>query len=404
MSKPTLIIFTEGHPDVDTGFIAPELNVISNYFGQIFVYPLRWENKPADLKFPVNVFFRSELAYYIKSISSIQKKMLGVRSQLFWKSVLKVKPSKCKSLLNTCGYITALRNWINKIDFDKSNTIFYSYWLTAPTLALSCMKENGEISCLVSRAHGFDLYNERGDYIINFFKPYIFKETNRLYCISENGRQYLANKYGDYCDKYTVSRLGTINRFNISTVNSDSFEIVSCSSLSRVKRIELLIGGLESFQNKFPSVKIKWEHIGGGPLQDSLYTLAEQKLQPRTFHFKGILAVSEIFDLYATKPFNCLINVSESEGLPVSIMEAQSFGIPVIATGVGGTPEIVNDENGFLLPVDPTPDEIAAAIYNVVINKEKWAKKRALSRKNWEQNFDAEKNYNAFAVDLLSLI
>jgi len=399
-----LIIFTEGHPDVDTGFIAPELNVISKYFGQIVVYPLRWENKPTDFNFPVNVFFRSELAYHVKSISSINKKILGICAQLFWRSVLKVKPSKARSLLNTCGYITALRKWINKIDFEKSNTIFYSYWVTAPTLALSCMKENGEISCLVSRAHGFDLYNERGDYIINFFKPYIFKEINRLYCISENGRQYLANKYSDYVNKYTVNRLGTINSFNISTVNSDSYEIVSCSSLSRVKRIELLIAGLERFQNKFPSVRIKWEHIGDGLLRDSLYTLAEQKLQPQTFHFTGTLAVSEIFDLYAKRSFSCLINVSESEGLPVSIMEAQSFGIPVIATGVGGTPEIVNDENGFLLPVNPTPDEIGAAIYDVVINKDKWAKKRSLSRKNWENNFDAEKNYNAFAVDLLSLI
>ncbi|NCO54621.1 MAG: glycosyltransferase, partial [Bacteroidetes bacterium] len=43
------------------------------------------------------------------------------------------------------------------------------------------------------------------------------------------------------------------------------------------------------------------------------------------------------------------INVSESEGIPVSIMEALSAGIPVIATNVGGTNEIVNNDVGFLI-------------------------------------------------------
>ena len=47
------------------------------------------------------------------------------------------------------------------------------------------------------------------------------------------------------------------------------------------------------------------------------------------------------------------MNVSESEGIPVSIMEASSFGIPVIATNVGGVGEIVeNGYNGLLLNKD----------------------------------------------------
>lgn len=41
--------------------------------------------------------------------------------------------------------------------------------------------------------------------------------------------------------------------------------------------------------------------------------------------------------------------MSDSEGIPVSIMEAMSFGIPVIARNVGGMSEIVNEENGLLL-------------------------------------------------------
>lgn len=399
-----MIIFTEGHPDIDTGFIAPELNVIYNHFRQIIVYPVRWDNKPNNFKFPVNVFFRSELAYYVKSISSVKKKIAGLCSPLFWISILKIKPSKCRSLLNSCGYIKILAEWIMKLEFDSSGTIFYSYWLLAPALALSSLKKRKNILYLVSRAHGIDLYNERGDYILNFFKPYIFQNLNKLYCVSEYGMEYLSKKYKNYSDKFTVSRLGTFNQVKISPIISDSLEIVSCSFLAPVKRIELLILGIEDFQKKSPSIQIKWIHIGGGQMLDSLKNLAGQKLKKGSFHFVGALSGVEIFDLYATENFLCLVNVSESEGLPVSIMEAQSFGIPVIATAVGGTPEIVNEENGFLLPADPTPDEIASAIHDVVINKEKWEKKRVLSRKNWEEKFDAEKNYLAFSHELLSIM
>lgn len=48
--------------------------------------------------------------------------------------------------------------------------------------------------------------------------------------------------------------------------------------------------------------------------------------------------------------------MSDSEGIPVSIMEAMSFGIPVIARNVGGMSEIVNEENGLLLENDDAED------------------------------------------------
>jgi glycosyltransferase involved in cell wall biosynthesis len=404
VNKPVLIIFTEGHPDVDTVFIAPELKIIHNSFEQIFVYPTRWENSTTDFDFPSNVIFSSGLSDYIKSQSSFKKKKAGVCSWLFWSSIFKTRPSKYKSLLNTCGHAKILAGWISKLQFDKYRTIFYSYWLLAPALALSNLKKSNRIQFLVSRAHGIDLYDERGDYTLNLFKPYIFQNLNKLYCVSEYGMKYLSKKFIKYSDKFAISRLGTLNRLKIPDVISDTFEIISCSFLAPVKRIELLILGLEKFQSKYPSVQIKWTHIGGGKLFDTYYELALQKLKTGTFYFTGTLTGSEIWSLYSTRKFACLVNVSESEGLPVSIMEAQSFCIPVIASAVGGTPEIVNDANGFLLSVNPTPDEITGAIYDVFINKEKWEKKRKFSRINWEENFNAEENYNAFAIELLSLV
>lgn len=118
----------------------------------------------------------------------------------------------------------------------------------------------------------------------------------------------------------------------------------------------------------------------------------------------GQLAPPEIFNFYKSMPVDLFLTVSANEGIPVSIMEAQSFGIPVIATAVGGIPEIVNNINGLLLSANPSPLEIAEAIFKAFSEKEIWGKKRMYSRRNWEENYNAEKNYNAFAAELLSLV
>ena len=73
----------------------------------------------------------------------------------------------------------------------------------------------------------------------------------------------------------------------------------------------------------------------------------------------GAFSNREVFDFYKSHPVDFLINVSNNEGIPVSIMEAHSFSIPVVATNVGGTSEIVNEENGILLPADPDTGELA---------------------------------------------
>ena len=98
------------------------------------------------------------------------------------------------------------------------------------------------------------------------------------------------------------------------------------------------------------------------------------------------------------------INVSSSEGVPVSFMEAMSCGIPVIATNVGGSSEIVNIDNGYLLSSNPLPAEVAEAISTFYhLNLEEKNKKRLAAYNTWEENYNAKKNYTQFAEEILSL-
>ena len=96
--------------------------------------------------------------------------------------------------------------------------------------------------------------------------------------------------------------------------------------------------------------------------------------------------------------------MSESEGIPVSIMEALSFGIPCIATDVGGTREIVvSGNNGWLLGEDYAVEAVAEIIRNYyTFTAEKTAQLRNNARLFWEQKYDADINYRKFIKELLS--
>ncbi len=57
----------------------------------------------------------------------------------------------------------------------------------------------------------------------------------------------------------------------------------------------------------------------------------------------------KILDVYEQFDVDFFINLSDSEWIPVTIMEAMPMGIPVIDRNVGGISEIVNKSNGLLL-------------------------------------------------------
>jgi glycosyltransferase involved in cell wall biosynthesis len=202
-----------------------------------------------------------------------------------------------------------------------------------------------------------------------------------------------------------VSYLGSLGFGSATKKESSEIQIVSCSAIIGLKRINLIIEALSLCES---SRKIKWTHFGNGPLFHEVELLSKLKLGTKSnieFQLMGYLANDAILEFYSKNKIDWFINVSTTEGLPFSIIEACSAGIPSLATEVGGTSEIViHEENGFLLPADLNAEDLKSAFELAFsMTKPEWALFSKGAYETWYQKFRAESNFPEFINDFSSI-
>lgn len=284
---------------------------------------------------------------------------------------------------------------------EEDEVTIYSYWLsTIGMCALNIknqLKKYGNKTKCISRCHGFDVYADRTN--INYlpFQKYLIENFDEIYPCSKSGADYLKERYPSQKDKISAKYLGVEDYFNfVFPKREEVFNIVSCSNVIPVKQVHLIAEALSKIFDK----KILWTHFGDGEEFENLKSLSADILPDNIqTEFKGRIPNSDIYDYYNNNNnVNLFINVSSSEGLPVSIMEATSFGIPIIATDVGGTSEIVeNGINGFLLPKGFKTEELACLILQFIgCSDKEYEAFCKNARKTFEIKFNAKTNYNKF--------
>ena len=284
---------------------------------------------------------------------------------------------------------------------ENKNSILYSYRFEYQPYVAMLLKKKWKLDCkIVSRAHRYDLYEEEhiGNYIP--MREEILKNIYEIYPCSEHGAAYLKNKFPKYKDKVCTRFLGTLDYGHREySFYKNLYEIISCSTVTTVKRLDLLINALAEITD----IPIKWTHFGDGVLMENIKKLAKTKLHDNIqYEFKGNIDNSKLMEMYLEENYYLFINVSSSEGIPVSIMEALSFGIPCIATDVGGTGEIIeNMKNGNLLSKHADKMMIADQIIKFCSMREiEYKKYRIGARETWENKFNAAANYRIFAEQL----
>ena len=270
------------------------------------------------------------------------------------------------------------------------------------------LKKQFPASHAFARAHRFDLYFDAQLSGYLPFRSYLYDRLDKLIFISEHGLEYFSMLlHIKEKSKLILSRLGIQNEPGHGAfTKNNKLKIVSCSYVTYNKRVDLIAEALS-----VTDLKIEWVHIGNGfdnpdyqPIKDRIAILLKDK-KNINYHFAGHLSNRAIFEYYYHHNFNLFINLSKSEGLPVSIMEAMSFGIPVIATAVGGTPEIVEHKyNGLLMKPTPTQQEVKKAIeFFHAIDDEQYRKYCSNAYQTWFTKFNADTNYPAFINEIMNL-
>lgn len=403
-----LILFDTKYPyRKGESFLESEIKEIASFFDKIIIFPidiLIGEQQTRTInELNVDVYLFENEKPLKRKIKAACKSLIGM-----WKFKGNLKSRFLDSVFeNTAQSQTQkIIKILNKISFNQNDKIIlYGYWLYMPArievFVKKWFEDKGFSPTVISRAHRFDIYEETSDRKYLPQRELLLKQIDKIFACSTDGAEYLKNKYSTYYNKVTVGLLGTYDFGLGAETNRDQFFIVSCSRVTKIKRVELIAQAISKLQNE--GFDVFWTHIGDGPEIDTVKNaIKENKIKNVTL--LGSISNTEVLNYYRNNPANIFINVSTSEGLPVSIMEAISFGIPVIATDVGGTREIVNNTTGKLLDTNIKSDDLSNVIKSFInMDYNDYITLRKNVRNFWVKNFNAKLNYSEFAKILLNL-
>ena len=150
-------------------------------------------------------------------------------------------------------------------------------------------------------------------------------------------------------------------------------KILSVGRFIKPKRFDILIEAAKFFN-------FELHLIGSGPLYNEFIKDAP----------KNVFFHDEVKDFQNFSDYDVFCLISDSEGLPLSAIEAMSCGLPLVLSNVGGCSELIR-ENGFL--VDNSPEEIANKLKISIANKDIFGDN---SKKIYEERFNLNSKRNEY--------
>ncbi|MDX2248430.1 MAG: glycosyltransferase [Bacteroidia bacterium] len=402
-----LILMTHRFPfDKGEEFLEKEVTYLSESFGKVVFIPSGEISGKTIRPLPANctVFypekpFRATDPFSVQNIFEIIR-VFFLTAKAEFRSTLKplLKLPQLKHVLKEIGYALHWKNQIRRAVAENRLEKFqvYSYWLDSWLIAPILLRNEYPGLKIVSRVHGYDLYFERGFLGYQPFRPWLLKNLDGLYPVSQTGKIYLERRFPGI-GRLETAYLGVEKQEVPNQPSTDGIlRVVSCAMMIPLKRIHLLIEALGKL-----AIPVEWTHFGDGSLEETLHIQAGKLPRNIRWTFAGNLRNSELMEYYRTHPVDVFVNTSETEGIPVTIMEAISFGIPAIGPDVGGVAEVVNDQYGFLLESDFSPETLAQKLYQLAqMETDEIEKRRNFARTFFLENFYAGTNFPAFCQQI----
>lgn len=277
---------------------------------------------------------------------------------------------------------------------QTDDLILYSYWLSFDAYACAKIKKAHPEMMAMSRAHSYELQLHRNACNPYLMKDYTCANLDKIAFISKDALSSFLEYYAPIRKNIEVSYLGSTmnNTGYVKRENRDCLTILSCSSIIPIKQLDHMIEAL----SKWTDGSVHWIHIGDGNEKANIISMAEEKLSGNlnvTYEFAGRMTNAQVHEYLQDGKIDVFVNMSKTEGVPVSIMEAMSAGIPVIAPRMFGIPELIDDNCGILFAPD-------GGVYALVESLERFSKLSINERlkmgkcayTKWQNEFCLEKN------------
>lgn len=402
---PELVLLTAAFPygDKSETFLETEIRVLARRFSRIRVLPSHRREGIRPL--PANVelvemewlegWTSSDRIRALASARAMGVLVQSLRRPRNWGAYLGTGRKLYLDLLaRNLLKARALERWVRREGLRDA--LFYDYWFENSTLALALLRRSGAVDAAVARGHAFDVYDDRWDDGVVPFREAKVRGLDRVYLVSRHGLEYMRERLSaDVAARLRLARLGVPRQRVSDAPPGPTPLVVSCSSMLPRKRVHVLPRVLGRVERP-----LRWIHFGDGPERERVEREAAALPDRVEWELRGHVPNPELLDFYRENRVDLLLSVSVAEGLPVSMMEAISFGVPVVGLAVQGTPEIVTDATGILLDEDADEDAVARAVERAL---EPGRFDRDRIRAFFRSRFDAETNYDEFADALIAI-
>jgi sugar transferase (PEP-CTERM/EpsH1 system associated) len=182
------------------------------------------------------------------------------------------------------------------------------------------------------------------------------------------------------------------------SIPPDAPVVGTVGRLSEIKRQDVLICAFARVRDTFPDAHLVI--VGDGPLLEDLRSLADGIGIAEAVHFVGYQPHSAPY----LRAMDVFALTSRSEGMPQAVLEACVMGLPVVASRVGGLPEVINDGVTGIL-CEPEDDQGTADALCVLIgDPQKRRELGAAAKARVEANFSVARMAGEYHRDALALL
>lgn len=417
-SSKNIVVFTDFYPYASVTeqvFVEPDIAALSTVFDKVYIVPLASSGSLKDTSRWPNVIVDSTLAQSNFQHSRLLKSCFFLNPYVLFQAVKDIAATRslrdlaasCSFNLNTVSISFQIEKLLKKHGLSPRNTLLYTFWFYNTTAAIGRLQGWS----IVSRAHGYEVYESghSGVFISPVVRRRLLERVKAVYTVSYAARDYLRQRYRGYADKIHVRMLGTERLYEVNNLDvvKDLQEtvVLSVARVVPLKRVMLNLEVMKAVATANPDKHFRWIHVGDGSgFKELKEAVASSAISNLAIELRGSVPNDEVHRVYRDEKVSLFLLLSTNEGLPVSICEAMSYGVPVVATDVGGNSEIVNSRNGILVDVDSSPESIAKDLTGLLREPKTLNLMREIARKTWEDRFDVKILRTDFAMELKSLI